>query len=163
CTPSRTTRYAWQSPRRPIASSPKGSGRELPGWCPSALPAKLRAGGKDPESGRRPNGKERPDRRWAGIPAPITPRLRAGRAARTVLFGSAPASQQFRLVLGEGVQEGEALAGHQRIGNRLVIVLLQRRLEIVKFQLAGGARHEEIDDALGLGRKVSGFGVQRTG
>ena len=44
---------------------------------------------------------------------------------------------------------------HHRVGTRLAVVLLQLRLVVEQFELAGPAGHEQVDDVLCLGRKMS--------
>ena len=79
-------------------------------------------------------------------------------AALAVLLEFPLGAQQLRRLLGERVHEGEALARHQRIGNRLAVVFLELRLVVEQFELAGPAGHEQVDDVLRLRRKVGGLG-----
>ena len=52
---------------------------------------------------------------------------------------------------GGAFDECIALVFDNRSGNRLAVVFHQRRLVIEHVKLAGGADHEHVDDALGLG------------
>src|SRR5579872_2332564 len=81
--------------------------------------------------------------------------------AVTVLLEGMGGTEQLRLILREGVHEGEPFSRHEGVGNRLVVVLLQRRLEIEEFELAGPARHEKVDDIFRLGWEVAGLGLHR--
>src|SRR5581483_11366411 len=65
--------------------------------------------------------------------------------ARELPFGP----QALRLLPGEAGHEGEALAGDERVGDGLVMELLEGRLEVEQFELAGPAGHEQVNDALG--------------
>ena len=67
----------------------------------------------------------------------------------------------FAIVLGfVGVliHEGKSLAFDVRLGDGLIVVLLQCRLVVKQFQLARGAGHEQIDNPLGFAVEVSGPG-----
>src|SRR5579859_5109403 len=89
--------------------------------------------------------------------------VRYPRGAVPVLLEGMAGAEQLWFLLREGVHEGEPLPRHERVGNRLVVVLLQRRLEIEELELAGPARHEKVDDVFRLGREVSGLGLHGIG
>ena len=55
---------------------------------------------------------------------------------------------------GVGADEGVALAADDRGRQRLAFELRQLRLVIEQIELAGGAGHEQVNDALGLRREV---------
>ena len=50
--------------------------------------------------------------------------------------------------------ESESFALDEGIWNRLAVQCNELRLEIEKLELARAARHEKVDDALGLRREV---------
>ena len=56
--------------------------------------------------------------------------------------------------LGVALDEGEPLALDERLRERLAVELLQLRLVVEQLELAGPAGHEQVDDALGLGREM---------
>src|SRR3954470_5246236 len=76
------------------------------------------------------------------------------RATLPVLFEVSPGAEQLRFLFRESVHEGEALARHERVGNRLIIKFLQRRLIVVEFELTRRPGHEKVDDALGRRGKI---------
>ena len=76
------------------------------------------------------------------------------RAAFAALGKFVGRTQQARHAL----DEGKALAFHELLGNKFAVVLLQLGLVVEHVQVRRRARHEEINDALGLGGKHGRLG-----
>jgi hypothetical protein len=56
-----------------------------------------------------------------------------------------------------GRHERKAFPGDERVGHGLTVEFVEARLVVEEVQLAGAARHEEIDHRLRPGRKVRGL------
>ena len=59
---------------------------------------------------------------------------------------------QLGTLFRECVHEGESFSLHKRLGNWLIVELLQLGLGLKQLKLAGAARHEQVNHPLGLGR-----------
>jgi hypothetical protein len=90
------------------------------------------------------------ERELVGHGAQVGPKLGdlgSGLAALQELVGGA---QQLGLAL----DEGEALAFHELVGDRLAVGFAELGLVVEEVHLGRRSRHEEIDDALRLRREV---------